>query len=87
VEYTDDVLTVKGLPSNTTYTRGTYLIKVTDDILFTDWKTNKNLDWEVLNKYKYVVVVYTGREKIKDNTYLNGVDNIYCNVEERISNK
>lgn len=89
IDFTGDVLTIKGLPTNTKYTRGTYLIKITDDILVKDWETKQELEWGVVNEYRYVVVEYIGNESLKDkilkdNSYLKGVNNIYCNVDERI---
>ena len=84
IDCSSNVLTVKGLATNTDFTRGTYLIKITDDVFLKDWKTDKKLEWGVVNKYKYVVVEYTGRENIKSDSYLKGVNNIYCDVDERI---
>lgn len=84
IDFTDNVLTIKGLPTNTKFTRGTYLIKITDDIPIKDWKTERNLEWGVVNEYKYIVVEYTGNETLKDNSYLKAVNNIYCNVDEKI---
>jgi hypothetical protein len=84
IDFTDDVLTVKGLPTNTEFTRETYLIKLTDNIFLKDWKTESELEWGVVNEYKYVVVEYSGHEILKGDSYLKGVNNIYCNVDERI---
>jgi hypothetical protein len=84
IDFSNDVLTVKGLPTNTEFTRETYRIKITDDIFLKDWETDHILEWGVVNEYKYVVVEYCGSEKIKGNSYLKGVMNIYCNADKRI---
>lgn len=84
IKFENNVLTVKGMRSNQEFARGTYNINITDKVLVSDWETNITLDQKALNDNKYVTVVFTGQEKkIKDNGYLKGVSQIYCNVEER----
>ncbi|MGB4658661.1 MAG: hypothetical protein WBI07_05755 [Mobilitalea sp.] len=84
IDFSDDVLTVKGLSTNTAFTQGTYLIKITNKIFLKDWETERTLEWDLVNGYKYVVVEYIGSEIVKDNSYLKGINSIYCNVDERI---
>jgi hypothetical protein len=84
IKFENNVLTVKGMKFNPEFARGTYKIKITDKVLVSDWETNNTLEQKALNDNKYVTVVFTGQEKkIKDNGYLKGVNQIYCNVEER----
>lgn len=84
IKYENDILTVKGLPFNHDFLRGTYYIQITDDIVLTDWETKNNLDLGALNNYKYVTLLYTGLEQnITDKKYLKGVNQVYCNVESR----
>jgi hypothetical protein len=84
VKFENNVLTVKGDRSNPQFAKGTYNIKITDKVLVVDWETNNILEQKVLSDNKYVTVLFTGQEKeIKDNGYLKGVSQIYCNVAER----
>jgi hypothetical protein len=84
VKFENNILTVKGVRSNPQFARGTYNINITNKVLVLDWETNTTLEQKTLNDNKYVTVLFTGQEKkIKDNRYLKGVSQIYCNVEER----
>ncbi len=84
ISFSDDILTIKGLPTNTEFTKGTYLINISDDLFLKDWVTDKNVEWGAVIEYKYITVEYTGQEKLQTNSYLKNVINIFVNVDKRI---